>query len=141
MDLATSASGGKEGRTFEKVKECKYGPMEVFTRAIGKRIKQTFSADFCIKMETFTRGNGRTTKPTDSDTTSTKTGPYTEVSGRMTLKTVGASSVGLMGLSLKEIMSKGLNRVTAHSRGQMATATKDNLRRITFKEKVSDYWA
>jgi hypothetical protein len=80
--------------------------MEVFMRAIGRKIKQTFSVDFSIKMETFTKENGRTIKPTDLDTTSTKTDRYTEASGKMTRKTVEASSVGLMGLSLKVTMNK-----------------------------------
>jgi len=80
--------------------------MEVFMRAIGRKIKQTFSVDFSIKMETFTKENGRTIKPTDLDTTSTKTDRYTEASGKMTHKTVEASSVGLMGLSLKVTMNK-----------------------------------
>lgn len=57
MALSTWVSGALTP-AFGKVEVCKSGPMAASMKATGKRTKQIFTVDYCIRTATFTRGIG-----------------------------------------------------------------------------------
>ena len=78
-----SMENGTSKQINDTVEAIKFGPMEVFTMAIGSSTRQMEEEDSFMQTETFMMGTGKMTKPTALDSILTQMEPSMKGIGLM----------------------------------------------------------